>query len=90
MPQYPTIDTAQRSRAFHGLPDGRCRCYVRFLSAEVLFGLRRGAHNPACQMYRPSGDPLDHLADSEFRGQVEITAPQMFDVGTDASPLGGR
>lgn len=86
-----TVD-AHSVRAFHGMNAAgqRCRCYVRFiLDAHILFGLRLGAHEPRCPVYRISADPLDRADDKAWRDAARITAPQTFDMGTDASPLGG-
>lgn len=64
------------ARAFHGI-GGRCSCYVERLPDEVLFGARRGIHNPTCCVYRESMDPVDQLEDDDFRRMEEITAPSI-------------
>ena len=44
-----------------------CRCYAAALDPVTRFGLRRGAHDPACPVYRPSLDPVDAAQDQETR-----------------------
>ena len=44
-----------------------CRCYAAALDKETQFGLHRGAHDPACPVYRPSLDPVDAAQDQETR-----------------------
>ncbi len=60
------------ARHFHGF-DGRCSCYVGRLPDVVLFGARRGIHNPTCAVYRESVDPADQMEDDDFRRMAEIT-----------------
>lgn len=58
----------------HPYFDG-CKCYVRHLTEEVVFGLHYGAHNPRCPVYRVSLDPVDRAHDEGFRAQAEIATP---------------
>lgn len=44
-----------------------CNCWVKRLTAEQSFGVRNGAHNPACPIFRPSMDPVDAVKDAEIR-----------------------
>ena len=44
-----------------------CRCYAAALDPVTRFGLHRGAHDPACPVYRPSLDPVDAAQDQETR-----------------------
>ena len=60
----------------HPYFDG-CKCYVRYLTEEIAFGLHYGAHNPACPAYRASLDPVDRAHDDDFRDRVEIGAPDV-------------
>ena len=52
-----------------------CHCYVRDLTDEVRFGLRYGAHNPWCPVYRPSRDPVDRVEDTCYRIRTEVRTP---------------
>ncbi len=44
-----------------------CNCYVMYLDAVTRYGLHNGAHNPKCNWYSPSRDPVDRANDDEFR-----------------------
>lgn len=46
---------------------GLCNCWVRARPPEEQFGLRWGAHNPHCPVYRASLDPVDRKHDEEAR-----------------------
>jgi len=48
-----------------------CGCYVQFMDNEVVFQVRWGAHGLDCPLYRQSRDPVDHVADLEFRAKFE-------------------
>ena len=48
-----------------------CACYVQTLDPAVQFVLRWGAHNPACPIYRESGDYRDKIRDSEARAKLD-------------------
>jgi hypothetical protein len=48
-----------------------CNCYVATLDPATKFVLRWGAHNPACPVYRESGDYLDKIRDGEARARLE-------------------
>jgi hypothetical protein len=48
-----------------------CACYVQTLDPGTQFVLRWGAHNPACPIYRESGDYLDKMRDSEARAKLD-------------------
>ena len=57
-----------------------CNCYVRFIEDEhILFILRYGSHNPTCPSYRASLDPVDQMADEDFRARTEIVPPTTDD-----------
>ena len=48
-----------------------CTCYVQTLDPAAKFGTRWGAHNPACPVYRESGDYLDKIRDDEHRALLD-------------------
>ena len=48
-----------------------CACYVQTLDPAAKFSTRYGAHNPACPIYRESGDYLDKMRDSEARAKLD-------------------
>ena len=48
-----------------------CTCYVQTLDPGTQFVLRWGAHNPACPIYRESGDYLDKMRDGEHRAKFD-------------------
>lgn len=58
-------------------PNDPCNCYVRYLTEEVKGYVRWGSHNPACPVYRVSLDPVDRIADDEFRASAEIEPPNV-------------
>ncbi len=53
---------------------GECKCYVRFLTEGVRFGLRYGAHNRSCPQYQESLDPVDRAGDNAYRNKTEKAA----------------
>ena len=59
----------------------RCSCWVNSLSLVEQFGIRYGAHNPACPMFKASRDPVKNIEDAELRYQYEITNSGRFDPG---------
>jgi hypothetical protein len=60
---------------------GLCNCYVRYLSGETKFSVRYGSHNQKCPAYRESGDPVDRIADREFRERIEPKVLRSSDEG---------
>jgi len=44
-----------------------CNCYVKNLPAHARFGLRWGAHERTCPVYRESRDPVDRVKDEITR-----------------------
>ncbi len=46
---------------------GKCKCYVAQLPPQVRFGLRWGAHEVDCLVYRESRDPVDQEQDKVLR-----------------------
>lgn len=48
-----------------------CNCWVRRMSAEDQFGIRYGAHNPECPVFKPTLDPVKAVADAELRMEQE-------------------
>ncbi len=56
-----------------------CNCYVMYLDAVTRYGLHNGTHNPKCNWYNPSRDPVDRANDEEFRARTEISAPGVSD-----------
>ncbi len=51
--------------------DRTCDCWVASVPDDKAFGIRNGAHNPACPVFRPSRDPVDNLHDAEQRAHAE-------------------
>ena len=51
-----------------------CQCWVSKATEEIRFGTRWGAHNPACPVYRPSGDIVDAKYDNLQRMDAERNA----------------
>ena len=49
-----------------------CDCWVSERTEEEQFGIRFGAHNPTCPMFRPSLDPVDAVHDAELRRYYEV------------------
>lgn len=45
----------------------RCRCYVLNRPLKEALSLHWGAHAESCPVYLVSRDPLDRLADEEYR-----------------------
>ena len=48
-----------------------CNCYVKDLPAAERFGIRYGAHEPTCPVYRESLDPVDRKHDEAIRQQAK-------------------
>ena len=50
----------------------KCQCWVAKQSEIERFGIRFGAHSTACQVYRPSLDPVDRANDEELCAANEL------------------
>jgi hypothetical protein len=48
-----------------------CNCYVKDLPAAERFGIRYGAHQTDCPVYRESLDPVDRKHDEAIRQQAK-------------------
>ncbi len=48
-----------------------CNCWVASVPLEKSFGIRNGAHNPECPVFRPSLDPVDAVNDAKLRLREE-------------------
>lgn len=55
--------------------DRTCDCWVRLQSEVDRFGIRFGAHNPTCPVFKPTLDPVDNYHDAELRAQHEVGGP---------------
>ena len=55
--------------------DMECNCYVKDLPAAERFGIRYGAHEPDCPVYRESLDPVDRKHDEAIRQQAKASRP---------------
>jgi hypothetical protein len=58
-----------------------CNCYVRTLSEQERFVLRRGAHSQSCIAFRKSRDPVDAEKDEIIKAHyLQLRDIQELDV----------